>query len=412
MRIKRYLAKDMRQALRLVREEQGPDAVILSSQRTEDGVEVTAAADYEGALEPRLVAGGQGDRLDERKAPPSPAASGFSTGFESSFAAQMQRATVVAEHSQAAEHSNEMNSELKRLRQMLETQVATLAWNDLTRRAPVHAELLRELTHLGLGPELVAEVTAQAPRHFEFAEAHRHALAQIAKRIEVAGDRYLETGGMIALVGPTGSGKTTTLAKLAARWVLRHGPRDIALVAADSMRIGAQDQIHTLGRLLGVPAYSVDGAGELAGLLAKLSDRRLVLVDTAGLSPKDTRQLAELSALGAAHPKLEAMLVLSASVQAGAIEEAIARYGAARPRTCILTKLDEATSLGGLLSALIRSRIAVAYVSEGQLVPEDLAPARAHQLIARAVELSRRSGAMADEELLHRRFGGMAHALA
>jgi len=104
--------------------------------------------------------------------------------------------------------------------------------------------------------------------------------------------------------------------------------------------------------------------------------------------------------------------VLSASVQAGAIEEAIARYGAARPRTCILTKLDEATSLGGLLSALIRSRIAVAYVSEGQLVPEDLAPARAHQLIARAVELSRRSGAMADEELLHRRFGGMAHALA
>ncbi|MEQ1579622.1 MAG: flagellar biosynthesis protein FlhF [Steroidobacteraceae bacterium] len=407
MRIKRYLAKDMRQALRLVREEQGPDAVILSSQRTEDGVEVTAAVDYEATVTTQsLTFGSPAAAAPGRTVVPTAVAASESAEVEASFAAQMQRATV------AAEQSNEMNSELKRLRQMLETQVATLAWNDLTRRAPVHAELLRELTHLGLGQELVAEITAQAPRHFEFAEAHRQALAQIAKRIDVVGDRYLETGGMLALVGPTGAGKTTTLAKLAARWVLRHGPRDIALVAADSVRIGAQDQIHTLGRLLGVTTYSVDGAGELAGVLTKLSDRRLVLVDTAGLSPKDVRHLEEITALASAHPRLESILVLSASVQAGAIEEAIARYGAARPRTCVLTKLDEATSLGGLLSALIRSRIAVAYVSEGQRVPEDLAPARAHQLIVRAVELSRRSGATADEELLHRRFGGVAHALA
>ena len=406
MRIKRYLAKDMRQALRLVREEQGPDAVILSSQRTEDGVEVTAAVDYEAAALPQAAS------VREAGAPQAPAAASLAVspdpanGFEASFAAQMQRAGAVTDQ------SNEMNSELRRLRQMLETQVATLAWNDLTRRAPMHGELLRELTHLGLGQELVAEVTAQSPRHLEFAEAHRQALAQVAKRIDVVGDRYLETGGMLALVGPTGAGKTTTLAKLAARWVLRHGPRDVALVAADSARIGAQEQIHTLGRLLGVPAYSVDGAGELAGLLAKLSDRRLVLVDTAGMSPKDARHLAEMTALGAAHPRLESILVLSASVQAGVVEEAIARFGVVHPRACILTKLDEATSLGGLLSALIRARIAVAYVSEGQRVPEDLAPARAHQLVVRAVELSRRSGATADEELLHRRFGGVAHALA
>ncbi len=406
MRIKRYLAKDMRQALRLVREEQGPDAVILSSQRTEEGVEVTAAVDYEAATGPQPASVRAAVVPDAGAAAAVAAAPDMANGFEATFAAQMQRAGAQADP------SNEMNSELKRLRQMLETQVATLAWNDLTRRAPMHAELLRELTHLGLGQELVAEVTAQSPRHLEFAEAHRQALAQVAKRIDVVGDRYLETGGMLALVGPTGAGKTTTLAKLAARWVLRHGPRDIALVAADSARIGAQEQIHTLGRLLGVPAYSVDGAGELSGLLAKLSDRRLVLVDTAGMSPRDARHLAEMTALGAAHPRLESILVLSASVQAGVVEEAITRFGALRPRTCILTKLDEATSLGGLLSALIRSRIAVAYVSEGQRVPEDLAPARAHQLVVRAVELSRRSGATADEELLHRRFGGVAHALA
>ena len=194
--------------------------------------------------------------------------------------------------------------------------------------------------------------------------------------------------------------------------MLQHGPRDIALVAADTLRIGAQDQIHTLGRLLGVQAYSVEGASQLPGLLTKLSDRRLVLIDTAGLSPKDPGQLAELGSLAQAHPRIETILVLNASAQAGAIEEAILRFEAVRPRTCVLTKLDEAASLGGLISALIRSRIAVAYVSEGQRVPEDLTPARAHQLVVRAVELARRSGATADEELLHRRFGGVAHALA
>ncbi len=399
MKIKRYLAKDMRQALRQVREEQGPDAVILSSQRTEDGVEITAAVDHEAAAEASSPA-----QAMERSQPRETQAN---TPEAPSFAARMQQMAATIDAPVA-----EMNSELKRLRLMLETQVATLAWNDLTRRAPVQAELLRELTNLGLSQDLAAELAAQSPGNQEFAEAHRQALAQVSRRIGVVGDKYLEVGGMLALVGPTGAGKTTTLAKLAARWVLRHGPRDIALVAADAARIGAQDQIHTLGRLLGVPAYSVDGAAQLAGVLAKLSDRRLVLIDTAGLSPKDTRQLAELQALHEAHPRLDSILVLNTSAQAGAIEEAITRFKPARPSACILTKLDEATSLGGLLSALIRAQLPVSYVSEGQRVPEDLNPARAHQLVVQAVELARRSGATADEELLRRRFGGVAHALA
>src|SRR5690606_29312383 len=143
-----------------------------------------------------------------------------------------------------------------------------------------------------------------------------------------------------------------------------------------------------------------------------LSDKRLVLIDTAGYSQRDPRLHEELEMLAAANERLETTLVLSAAAQAGAIEEAVERFAAARPATCVLTKLDEATSLGGSISMLIRSGLPVAYLSDGQRVPEDISPARAHQLVARAVELARKSGATADEDLLRRRFGEVAHALA
>jgi flagellar biosynthesis protein FlhF len=202
------------------------------------------------------------------------------------------------------------------------------------------------------------------------------------------------------------------VAKLAARWVLRHGPRELVLISADSVRMGAQDQIQNLGRLLGVPTYGVDQVSELAGVLNAVSQQRLVLIDTAGLSQRDTRLSAELSLLATSHPRLETSLVVSASTQAGALEETFLRFSAASPKSCVLTKVDEATSLGGSISALTRHAIPAAYISEGQRIPEDLMAARAHQLVARAVELARRSGAHADEELLTLRFGGVAHALA
>jgi flagellar biosynthesis protein FlhF len=130
------------------------------------------------------------------------------------------------------------------------------------------------------------------------------------------------------------------------------------------------------------------------------------------LSQRDPRISDELQTLANASDRLETCLVLSAAAQAGAIEESVERFAAAQALTCVLTKLDEATSLGGSISMLIRSGLPLAYVSDGQRVPEDINPARSHQLIARAVELSRKAGAQADEDLLRRRFGGVAHALA
>jgi flagellar biosynthesis protein FlhF len=399
MKIKHYRAADMRQALRQVREAQGPDAVILSSRRLANGVEVVAAVDYDV------------DMAHESDAS-EPARTESRLPAAADYAALAQRFQGGQDLQSISDLPPDANEELRTLRRMLETQLATLAWNDLSRRAPIQTEVLRQLTVLGLAHDLAGELVSQLPARMELAEAQRLSLALMARRIETVGERWMEGGGVVALVGPTGVGKTTLIAKLAARWVLRHGARGIALVSTDCIRIGAQEQIHTLGRLLGVPAYAIDGAADLTELLDRLGERRFVLIDSAGLSQRDPRLTDELEALANTSDRLETSLVLSAAAQAGAIEESLARFAPARPTTCCVTKLDEATSLGGTLSALIRTKLPLAYLSDGQQVPEDLSPARSHQLIARAVELSKKAGAHADEDLLQRRFGAVAHALA
>jgi flagellar biosynthesis protein FlhF len=399
MKIKHYRASDMRQALRQVRDAQGPDAVILSSRRISGGVEVVAAVDYDVDFD-----------ASEASAEASRSESRIPTAAD--YAALAQRFQGGQERTQISDLPADANEELRTLRRMLETQLATLAWNDLSRRAPIQTELLRQLTVLGIAHDLAGELVSQLPQRMELAEAHRLALAMLARRIETVGERWMESGGVVAMVGPTGVGKTTLIAKLAARWVMRHGPRDLALVSTDCIRIGAQEQIHTLGRLLGVPAYAIDGAADLAETLDQLGERGLVLIDSAGLSQRDPRLADELTTLANASDRLETSLVISAASQAGAIEEAIEKFAPAQPTTCNVTKLDEATSLGGTMSALIRAKLPLAYLSDGQQVPEDLSPARSHQLIARAVDLSKKAGAMADEDLLQRRFGSVAHALA
>jgi flagellar biosynthesis protein FlhF len=445
MKIKHYRAPDMRRALQQVREAQGQDAVILSSRKIAGGVEVVAAVDFEVEdtgvdtyAQESLAARGIPDtgesytNEDERRATYASYAGSYETEEEplvNSRPARASRSSDVrkptadrfhqpegfdlARGSSAEPHdSSAMSEELRTLRQMLETQLATLAWNDLSRRSPLQTELLKQLTQLGLASDLAGELVAAMPAKFELAEANRMALAQLSRRISVIEERWLDKGGFIAMVGPTGVGKTTLIAKLAARWVMRHGPRSLALISADAVRIGAQEQIHTLGRLLGVPAYGIEGVHELPELLDRLADRRLVLIDTAGLSQRDARLASELATLASAHPKLETTLVLSAAAQAGSIEESVVRFAPAQAASCVLTKLDEATSLGGAISMLIRTELPLAYLSDGQRVPEDLSAARAHQLIARAVELSRRAGATADEDLLQRRFGSVARVLA
>jgi flagellar biosynthesis protein FlhF len=447
------MAPDTRQALRGIREQLGDDAVILSSKRTPGGVEVTAAVDFDATrLENAAVALAPppapkpvakpvppapvravpaATATPARAAAPAPRApAAASTQPSARPAARPQAAPALAQtppvraRSVAPPHAppphaplsaptaaamDHMNHELKILRRMLETQLEQLAWNERSRRTPVIAEMLRELTEMGISQELADRIVEQLPAQVDLATARRFAIAGLSQYLRTTGPRWQEDGGRVALVGATGVGKTTTLAKIAVRWVLRHGARDLALVAADSVRMGAHDQLQSLGQLLGAPVYAPDGFAGLPVLLAQLSRYRLVLIDTPGSSVRDPQLAARLAVLANSASKLESALVLPANSQAGAIDEAVRRFAPANPACCLLTKVDEAASLGGVLSVLIRARLPVAYVSGGQRVPEDLQPARALELVSQAVQLAKSTQATVDEDLLRRRFGRSQH---
>ncbi len=399
MQIKKYFAPDMRQAMRAIREEQGPDAVILANRTLADGVEISVAIDHDLGSTPAPTAG--------RPAAEEPSGCNGLQGFRELLARR-----EAAQAAEAAATGTPINEELRTLRRMLETQLAALAWNDLTRRAPLATELLRELSEIGFTPELAARVADALPPGVDFTAARRLAIARIADQLATTGDRWSEFGGLVAFVGPPGAGKTSVIAKLAARWVLRHGNGELALISADVDRVGSIEETAHLGRLLGVRAYNVETLDELPAVLTRVASARLVLIDTTGVGPRDGRLAATVRALRSTSATLEVALTLAASTQAGALEEAVGTFGDAGQSACVLTKLDEAASLGGALSALIRARLPIAYVSEGRRVPDDLRVARSLDLVSTAVLLAERLGAAADEDLLSRRFHGVAHVCA
>jgi flagellar biosynthesis protein FlhF len=256
---------------------------------------------------------------------------------------------------------------------------------------------------------VAARVADALPPGVDFTAARRLAIARLSDEIATTGDRWADFGGIVAFVGPPGAGKSSAVAKLAARWVLRHGNADLVLISADVERVGSIEETAHLGRLLGARTYNVQTLGELPELLGRVATARLVLIDTTGAGARDARLTGTVRALRGASATLEVALTLSASTQAGAVEETVAALGGERIAACVLTKLDEAASLGGALSALIRARLPVAYVSEGRRVPDDLRVARPLDLVSTAVLLAEKLGAAADEDLLTRRFHAVAN---
>lgn len=435
MRIIRHVAANTRQALRDIREKLGEDAVILSSRRTAEGVEVTAGAEVGAEIGAEVGAepqrgGAAGLDMAAERAGLAPAARDAEHGASASgpgaepaeivFLARQTFAELVdvggsatrAATAAAPAATDSVGEELRVLRRLLETQLEKLAWNDLTRRLPAHAAMLGELTEIGIEREQAERIVRELPDATELAQARRLAFTTLAEQLAVTGERWPEHGGRVAFIGASGAGKTTSLAKVAVRWVLRYGARELALVAADSVRIGARDQLHSLGQLLGAVVHAPDSFAELPALIARLSSYRLVLIDTPGSSAHDPQFAARLKILGDSAPGLQSVLVLPASTQAGALEETVKRFAPAKPECALLTKLDEAASLGGALSVLMRTRLPLSYVSEGQRVPEDLRPARALELVSAAVRLAKMSTATAQEDLAHRRFGRTARASA
>jgi flagellar biosynthesis protein FlhF len=418
MKIKRYVAPDMRNALRIIREEQGPDAVILSSRAIAQGVEVCAAIDLE-------LAAGQGTLAEtaelkqleqvalqqlEREAAELPAMSAMTAIAAPPVLDEDAPFASIFGADEPSAPDRSVGEELRSLRTLLEQQLAALAWNDFTRREPLKARALSELANLGLDRALALQIVGDLPAGIGSEQLQRTLYAMLARRIPVC-PPPIERSGALLLMGPPGGGKSTTLSKLAARYVLEQDAANLLLISADDERIGSHEQLRSLGRLLGVRVETVIGHKALAARVEALPGR-MILIDTPGAVSRDLTAAAQYRALRERCKTLQAMLVLPASAQGGVVDDAVDNFGIGVSSCCALTRIDEAVSLGGVLSALARSLLPVAYCCDGARIPDDLKPARPHQLAARAIELSRQAQTCADDDLLARRYGRSVHAAA
>ncbi|MFI8609098.1 flagellar biosynthesis protein FlhF [Pseudomonas sp. NPDC077649] len=409
MQVKRFFAADMRAAMKLVRDELGADAAIIGNRRVAGGVELTAALDYQvtpspvrpnPALEAELrktqarIASAQAELATRAEQDAGKDRQLFAN--ESLVAPELpatpvkpQRPAEPAPVQPAVDPRalDAMRFELHGLRELIEMQLGSIAWGQLQTRRPQQANLWRRLQRMGLSAELSQALLNKVADVAEPRQAWRMLLAYLAHAIKTPKIEPLEEGGVIALVGPAGMGKTTTLAKLAARYVLKHGAQQVALVSMDSYRIGAQEQLKTLGRILGVSVTQVDPGQSLLQALAPLAKKRVVLIDTAGLPGNDPALRLQLESLAARGLQAKNYLVLAATSQSQVLKAAYHSYKRCGLAGCILTKLDEAASLGEALGLAISQHLPVAYVADGPRIPDDLQVPRSHQLVSRAVGL-------------------------
>ena len=437
MSIQKFIAATSREAMRLVREALGEDALILSNRTTPEGVEVLALAEDEqqqlvsnNSPEPTL-APKPAPSMETRPSPPpvqpsaprpnmmppistparptappprpapnmaasTPPSMGYHQAASlAAYAAQTPPPAPRAnEGVDFAALSERLLGEMQDMRALLNQQL----------QAPnskhPHAALQQRLLGAGFGPQLCHELLNHVPSQWSHpSEAEAWLARQLAARLHVQQDEseLLDAGGVIALVGPTGVGKTTTTAKLAARYVMRHGAQDVALVTTDSFRIGAHEQLRIYARLLGVEVHALAADAPLDGLLNQLANKRLIIIDTVGMSQRDQRLLIQIQQLGAIGRPLRLLLLLNAASHGDTLEEVVdtyqraARAAGAQLSDCIVSKCDEAARLGSVLDILMRHGLCLRYLSVGQQVPEDLQPADAQLLVEQALSASQAS---------------------
>jgi flagellar biosynthesis protein FlhF len=380
MKIKRFVAPDMRTAFSMVRDEQGPNAVILSNRRIDGGgVEVIAATDYDEALVRQAV------RSATSTAPATPKMDPVVEAPKVVEEPKNEMRDLWTHDPNLAEVRRELNA----MRQVIAREVGRFS-EDRLRDNPVRANALEELMEYGCENDLARSIATLIPKNADQRRARGLQLGILAKSLIVTKQEPIENGGVIALIGPTGVGKTTTLAKLAARYARAHSARDVALITTDVYRIGAREQLYTYGRLLGMPVVEAADEAALGEALQRLKDYKLVLIDTAGLSQRDSMLVNQLSWL-AKYPQISSYLVMPANAQTRDLDEVIHRFSIAKSKGAILTKLDETGRLGSALSLTIRRKLPIAYVTDGQRVPEDLHRADPTRLALRVSELRQAS---------------------
>ncbi|MCC6535485.1 MAG: flagellar biosynthesis protein FlhF [Burkholderiales bacterium] len=433
MKPRKFFGATSREVLKLVREALGPDALIVSNAKVSGGIEVIALPSHSlselvaGAAHSEVVREAVPDALSPRRNAtldtraraadaaessrdqphrPAPGARAAPLPVPAPVEGLRQRepGASASERARAAEAIapaagvqpqaaladgavQEMIAELRTMRAVLEQRLFGLAWTELSRRDPAKVGALRALLSAGFSGELARRLTEPMPEGADEQEGMRWLAAEINRNLVTAGadNDIIERGGVYAIIGPTGVGKTTTTAKLAARAVVRHGADRVALLTTDTYRIGAHEQLRIYGRILGVTTSVVRAAADLKATLADLRGKHMVLIDTIGMSQRDQMVAEQAAALRGCGGNVKRMLLLNATCNGDTLEDVVRCYEPGAIDGCILTKLDEAQSIGAAIDVLIRHRLALNFVANGQRVPEDLHVPNRQYLIHRAL---------------------------
>lgn len=396
MNVQKFVASNSREALRLVRNAMGSDAVILSNRSVPEGVEIMALAgeDIAALAKPAV------EREAEAKL----------TWLPSSEAVQHESLTKTStprdgwsNKPSSPTDMTHMMQEIRAMRGMMEMQLAEIAWENQRNREPHRSDIMRELLTAGFSPGLARHLLEHLPDVKSSQAGMQWIKTVLARNLTVMTNEHnvLERGGVFALVGPTGVGKTTTTAKLAARCVMRHGANKLALITTDGYRIGAHEQLRIYGKILGVMVHSVRDESDLRIALSEINNKHTVLIDTVGMNQRDQMVAEQAAMLSGAGVEVQRLLCLNATSTGETLNEVVRAYQGTGLAGCIVTKLDEAATMGNVLDVIIRNKLTLYYVANGQRVPEDLHLMNRELLVDRAFRVRREMAAFQfhDDEL-------------
>ncbi len=380
MEMKRFHERNMHTALQKIREELGDDAVIISSNQNSTGVEVVAATDYEAVANSDII--------------PSPITYERSTESD-----DKNKIDDIALELAAREFdTTSLQEEISQLRKIIESQTELISWNKLIEKNTVTRQLLQKLSISGFGFNLSKKLLSKVKGDNEFDVSWDQVEIDLKSNLEMTHENVINSGGIVALVGPTGVGKTTTIAKIAAQYAMKNSNDDIAIISTDHFRIGAHDQISIYGSILNVPVLTANNESELHKALKIVKNKKLVLIDTAGLGQRDVRVKEVMKTLDDLSKDLITYLVVSANSQLCVQKEIINSFMTDSLSGVVVSKTDEASQIGGVLTALIEQKLPVAYVTMGQRVPEDIARPSLDKIFSKALEYGEKFGSM---ESLH-----------
>ncbi len=386
MKVKRYLAATSREALRKVKADLGGDAIILSNRQTVSGVEIMALADSD-----------MSDLVDEPKSEDLVVPKENQSVIQDKYNANANdtRHELPTEAKQLSERIPEnvvsekfvrgLMKEIHAMKCTLEEQLAAATWGNNVQRSSEKMKVLRKLLSVGFSPLLSRRLVDKLSDGLNYVQSMKQAVSALMFNLRTAAkDEMVNKGGVYALVGTTGVGKTTTIAKLAARCVIRHGAEKVALLTTDSYRIGGHEQLRIYGRLLNLPVKNIQDADDLQLTLSELKNKHIVFIDTIGMSHRDQMLAEQITTLNNVNTTdIKKILVMSAESSDRTLEEIITVYRKYSIHGCIVTKMDEAATLGVALDAIIRRKLILHYVTNGQKVPEDIHAANPRYLLYR-----------------------------